>query len=730
MEQLRLTLPELEQEEKQIRENLGGIVRNFVKTGWHLSRIDRSGAYKLKGYHSVTEYARETFGMAPDGVSRFIHVYEKYSIQGDSPELREEYRDFNFSQLTEMLQLPEDDHAMIRPETKREDIRDLKKFNKQSEHNPDNLLNWQQDPDDIIREAVKEFFKARKKDLNEIYDQYGVGPYPEEEIKKMARFLYHEKKKKFQTNRVFVMLYPDQVFIKSSDGELHDIAWPEFFQTMGSIFDGSAAGKDTWEKYFNPDPDGEFEEQIPGQDNIMNHPEYLPGKLHGRKFEHCIYLPEEDCISEDCGSCEKKKLLDQKEAREQSDSRSGHCLYKPDIPCTLTEGQKRTPGTGENCSQKCCWNCTKHGNCKLECVASEKRETKSEEIKELKKPDQEEKEYLDAVARHLIRSLWNWMREDHMNRVALVDKSPGELKRKLGPNGRTRWFATGKGTAHINMFDDYVQLWDEESRYMGDYDWFYLAAAIQSMWNVIALENAKKAREEAETEQGNAARDPEGQVKPELAPAQTETTSAVTADVKDIKTENLSLENLSIRINTDVWPEDLSDIPVPSELFIREYLEEEEKMLRDYLERGGLPERIILRQQLKVAGLRIIRNLVEDVLETEEEITQPELPRLKNNEERKEWLKNYQDWGLWYRDERIDVNYYKYDFKDGSRLVAAEYPKREGYWNQEPRDEHFFHFLKKNKKKYASLDETYDEKFRNETDSITSLAEFLKEIQK
>ena len=662
MEQLRLTLPELEQEEKQIRENLGGIVRNFVKTGWHLSRIDRSGAYKLKGYHSVTEYARETFGMAPDGVSRFIHVYEKYSIQGDTPELREEYRDFNFSQLTEMLQLPEEDHTMIRPETKREDIRDLKKFNKQSQNNPDNLLNWQQDPDDIIREAVKEFFKARKKDLNEIYDQYGVGPYPEEEIKKMARFLYHEKKKKFQTNRVFVMLYPDQVFIKSSDGELHDITWPEFFQTMGSIFDGSAAGKDTWEKYFNPDPDGEFEEQIPGQDNIMNHPEYLPGKLHGRKFERCIYLPEEDCISEDCGSCEKKKLLDKQEANEQKS------------------------------------------------------------VKELKKPDSEEKEYLDAAARHLIRSLWNWMREDHMNRVTMVDKSPEELKRKLG-NDRTRWFATDKGAAHINMFDDYVQLWDEESRYMGDYDWFYLAAAIQRMWNVVALESLEEKRKRELEEQRE---EPEI----EIAPAQTETTPEVVADAKDIKTENLSLDNLSIQINTDVWPGNLSDIPIPSELFIREYLEEEEKMLRDYLECDGLPERTILRQQLKVAGLRIIHNLVKDVLETEEETIQPELPRLKNNEERKEWLENYQDWGLWYRDERIDVNYYKYDFKDGSRLVAVEYPMREGYWNQEPRDEHFFHFLKKNKKKYASLDETYDEKFRNETDSITSLAEFLKEIQK
>ena len=59
-------------------------------------------------------------------------------------------------------------------------------------------------------------------------------------------------------------------------------------------------------------------------------------------------------------------------------------------------------------------------------------------------------------------------------------------------------------------------------------------------------------------------------------------------------------------------------------------------MLKDYLECDGLPERTVLRQQLKVAGLRILQNLVRDVLETEEEITQPELPCLKNNKERKE----------------------------------------------------------------------------------------------
>lgn len=107
--------------------------------------------------------------------------------------------------------------------------------------------------------------------------------------------------------------------------------------------------------------------------------------------------------------------------------------------------------------------------------------------------------------------------------------------------------------------------------------------------------------------------------------------------------------------------------------------------------------------------------------------TQPELPVLKNSEQRKEWLKNYKDWGLWYRDDNIDVNYYKFDFKDGSRLIVAEYPQRYCYWTKKRQDEYFFHLLEKKKKAYEG---TYDESFRSQTDSETYLVEFLKNIQK
>lgn len=106
---------------------------------------------------------------------------------------------------------------------------------------------------------------------------------------------------------------------------------------------------------------------------------------------------------------------------------------------------------------------------------------------------------------------------------------------------------------------------------------------------------------------------------------------------------------------------------------------------------------------------------------------QQELPALKNNDERKQWLREYKNWGLWYRDGNIDVNYYKFDFPDGSRLVVAEYPQRLGYWKAERSDEHYFHLLEKNKMGY---EKRYDEQYRQQTDSETYLVEFLKNVQK
>lgn len=107
---------------------------------------------------------------------------------------------------------------------------------------------------------------------------------------------------------------------------------------------------------------------------------------------------------------------------------------------------------------------------------------------------------------------------------------------------------------------------------------------------------------------------------------------------------------------------------------------------------------------------------------------QPELPMLKNNDQRKEWLAKYKDWGLWYHDEHIDVNYYKYDFSDGSRLVVTEYPQRHCYWKKGKEDQYYYHLLEKRCKGYGGI--VYDRQYNNSTDSEIYLVDFIKNLQK
>lgn len=105
MEYVQLSLDDYIQCKSEIKENLTGIVKSFVKIGWQLTRINASKAYTLDGYNSITEFAKAEYDMNPDGVSRFMNVYERYSVPGDTPELQEQYKDFKFAQLSEAMKV-------------------------------------------------------------------------------------------------------------------------------------------------------------------------------------------------------------------------------------------------------------------------------------------------------------------------------------------------------------------------------------------------------------------------------------------------------------------------------------------------------------------------------------------------------------------------------------------------------------------------------------------------
>lgn len=72
---------------------------------------------------------------------------------------------------------------------------------------------------------------------------------------------------------------------------------------------------------------------------------------------------------------------------------SGKCLHNPLYDCSMADEDKTIPGTGEDCTHCCCWECPKHGDCRLECYASERRKYRTEDAKTEKELDSEPIEY-------------------------------------------------------------------------------------------------------------------------------------------------------------------------------------------------------------------------------------------------------------------------------------------------------------------------------------------------
>lgn len=184
----------------------------------------------------------------------------------------------------------------------------------------------------------------------------------------------------------------------------------------------------------------------------------------------------------------------------------------------------------------------------------------------------------------------------------------------------------------------------------------------------------------------------------------------------------------------ETWPEYLKDIPVPTNTALASYLYDQERDLKQILdiekEEPGLPHMTIMQQQMVVAGLRLLQNYIKSMEEPE----QPPLPEMKNNDQRKEWLRNHKAWGLWYTDPHTEARYYKYDFNNGARLIAEEYapePKNDNSW-WVPTESCYLHLVGGPEPERAGgvPKWTYHPKYNKFPNSETELIEFLKEIQK
>ena len=157
----QITLTEWIEMKEAIRRELNNVKHAFVRVGYYLRRAEDEKLYLQDGYSSLAEFAQKEYGLTATTVSRFMSINRKYSVDGYSAQLLPEYQDYKQSVLTEMLALPDSDLQMVTPETPREDVRELARFNRQqpapevSEELTDMICNFFLDNPEVKQELLQ-----------------------------------------------------------------------------------------------------------------------------------------------------------------------------------------------------------------------------------------------------------------------------------------------------------------------------------------------------------------------------------------------------------------------------------------------------------------------------------------------------------------------------------------------------------------------------------------------
>lgn len=199
---------------------------------------------------------------------------------------------------------------------------------------------------------------------------------------------------------------------------------------------------------------------------------------------------------------------------------------------------------------------------------------------------------------------------------------------------------------------------------------------------------------------------------PEPEPVQSEPDSVIDAEYEEVPEQ----------------PEPENEKPTDLEI-VRKMLEKENKLLESCL--LAVPDRTdihIRRMSLKVAALAAFECDLDNIENPAPKPEQPELPLLKNNDQRAAFVDAYETWPLWIETAETGERYYRYDLPDGTGMVVKVYHARLFDYSRTdvPWEERYTEGY--GKKEYYLLE---PEKFFKDCETNrSSLIDKLKDIQK
>ncbi len=110
----------------ELDDELQKTAEGFVRIGYLLKVARDTNVLAESGYKTVAEFAQAEYSLDKTQVSRFISINDKFSEDGYSDRLRTSYQGFGYAKLTLMLQLPDAVNEALTPSYSKAEIQSIK----------------------------------------------------------------------------------------------------------------------------------------------------------------------------------------------------------------------------------------------------------------------------------------------------------------------------------------------------------------------------------------------------------------------------------------------------------------------------------------------------------------------------------------------------------------------------------------------------------------------------
>ena len=371
--------------ETELKTEITRAADSFVRIGYLLKVARDTDILQGSGYSNVVEYAKAKYGLDKTQVSRFIAINDRFGVH-DKPELQERYKDFGYSKLALMLQLPDEINEELSPDYSKSEINaikteldeeskisDLEVYAESKEVSTQDYNLLEQCIYKICEDNIDTYKRLHKAITTDIgVDEDNIvellAPAGEKiysvRIAGLGRIAISVKKDddihtiNMRSNEkenwslddvvkaVVKIIDTPETDVKTAWQQLYNQSWPEEEKAEVAPAQQSPVPKkekkvaiakvkkDKPKLVEPPKPieTPEPEEQLPGQDNIMNHPEYMPQD----KVETSTNAINTECESE------SKEVIDvPARVVEETDTESSEMnTDKPDFEADMATVEK------------------------------------------------------------------------------------------------------------------------------------------------------------------------------------------------------------------------------------------------------------------------------------------------------------------------------------------------------------------------------------------------------